>query len=110
MALADHHDLAQTAAGSSARRVALEASAGDARAVRVPRWATSVLIQITDSSGADGAGSVAYAGADGDPIGTDVTLLAAGVGLELRVHAGGTLYLAGPAGGYAYLTYAERRT
>jgi hypothetical protein len=114
MAAVDHHDLAESSTGVSARRLALPSSAGELRAVRAPRWARAVLIQVTASDGSAGAGSILWHGvseaSDEEAIGNDVTVVDAGVGVETAIDGGGWIGIAGPAAGYAHVTWARRRT
>jgi polygalacturonase len=107
---ADHSSLTR-GGGNAAKRSALPASAGDALAVLTPSWAREVMLQLVESDETtDAAGSVAYDGVDGDSIGDDVTRIAAGQAVVLRIAGGCTLYVAGPAGGYVHATYGARVT
>lgn len=104
MAATDLSDQALGSAGALPVRVSLEATAGNARAVILPMTCRSVLVAFKASDGTtDAAGSVATTGTDGSAIGTGAFPVGAGLALELDLLPGATIYLAGPAAGYAHL-------
>lgn len=104
MAATDLSDQALGPAGAAPIRVELEATAGNVRAVILPMACRSVLIFFRASDGTtDGAGFVATSGTDGSAIGAAAFPVGAGVALSLDLLPGATIYLAGPAGGYAHL-------
>lgn len=95
---------ASPAAFGHTKRVALEASAGNARQVILPPWARGCLLLVTDSGGtASAGGSIAMTGTDGSAIGSDAYPVPVG-GLTVPLSGrGGSIYVAGPAAGYAHL-------
>lgn len=104
----DHSGIARRQ--NTARRVALDATAGDVVEVSTPGWAQELMVQFfEDGAGATpAAGKIAFEGEDGAAIGNDFLPVAAGVGAVLRFAGPAQIFLAGPAAGYAFVTYSAR--
>lgn len=89
-------------------RASLEASAANAREVKLPKWARKFTCVFKTSANADDAGKLCGTGTDAAAIGTDVFPVPSGSALEIKVEpiAIGTrsIFLSGDAGGgYAYI-------
>lgn len=103
MAATDLSALSQ-GSGFATKRVSLPSSAGNARAVIMPRWARRILVSFKASDDStDAAGSVAHTGTDDSTQSTDAQDVGEGQGLEFTTSGGGTVYLAGTSSGYAHL-------
>jgi hypothetical protein len=104
----DHSGIARRQ--NTARRVALDATAGEVVEVSTPGWVQELMVQFfEDSAGATpAAGKIAFEGTDGAAVGDDFMPVASGVGAVLRLAGPAKIYLAGPAAGYAFITYSAR--
>lgn len=90
--------------GFATKRVALPTSAGNARAVILPKWARRLTIAFKASDDStDAAGSVCHEGTDDATQDTDALDIGSGQGFSFAIVGGATLYLAGSASGYAHL-------
>ena len=89
-------------------RASLEASAANAREVKLPKWCRKFTCIFKTSANADDAGKFAGAGTDAAAIGNDVFPVPSGSALEIQIEpiSIGTrsVFLSGDAGGgYAYI-------
>lgn len=99
----DYSSLAPGGVAFVTRRVAMDATAGNAEAVTLPSWCKRITVYFTDSSGSAEAGKLADSGTDGAAIGNDHVPIPSGVLLQERVQPG-VIYLAGTSnGGYCHL-------
>jgi hypothetical protein len=100
MAATDLTSTAPDTAGIHIVRVALEATAANAREIQLPEWARRVDLQFVQSDDStDDSGKVASSGTDGSAIGSNAIRVAAGAVYTFRVSAGrakggGSLYVA----------------
>jgi len=89
MAAADLTAAVPEGPGIYVERIALEATATNAREIQLPEWARRVDVQFIESDDTkDDSGKVASSGTDGSAIGSDAIRVGAGAVYTFRTAAG----------------------